>query len=445
MEQGRAIGHAPIVENEFVRERLRHYKIFPQGPVENPDKALLVSADNLPNPDETIRWLMAFDGSLQEVPVREAYPSTRVGYIQVAAVLVHLAEMLKQEQQNLIDPAVIRQVTREALHSIVMAGSNVCRSDMSSVKDSWRADVYEIFKGYSVEGIALLDTLRSLVEYSDKKGINGGVVIARCSASDSCNERNIEVPFDGRACPSCGGSLFPTDVLRVHEEVVEEHPNLTSLGRLMATLEQVTMMAYIQFLLSRQPRVLGSVGFILDGPLAVFGPPAWLHAPIISFLNDMQRKLTVQNLRLPLVVGIEKSGQFAEHAAAIADKLSPRQLMLLPDTYIYRHILTFRPAAGSLFGRDTYYGQKFFYKTAKGQMLTITVPKLATTVAEPYKPEHYPMLSNLLAVLDRIGTAVYGDAVIPVALAHSFAAIPLRTGSKVLTLLSKGLLGQTGP
>ena len=53
-------------------------------------------------------------------------------------------------------------------------------------------------------------------------------------------------------------------------------------------------------------------------------------------------------------------------------------------------------------------------------------------------------LASTLALLDRLGTSLYEDALIPVALAHSFASIPLRTGSKVLTLLSRELLGLAG-
>src|SRR5438128_7881898 len=140
MEQGRAIGHVPIVESEFVRERLRHYKILPNAPTEELDGGLLVDANDLSSPAGNVRWLMAFDGSLQEVAARERYPSTRVGYVQVAAVLVHLEEMLRQGGAYLVDPAVIRQVTQGALHSIVMPGSNVCRPDMPTVKDSWNAD-----------------------------------------------------------------------------------------------------------------------------------------------------------------------------------------------------------------------------------------------------------------------------------------------------------------
>jgi hypothetical protein len=313
---------------------------------------------------------------------------------------------------------------------------------MPTLKDSWRADVYEIFRDYSIEGVPLLSVYENLVGYSDKRGSQGGVTLPRCPAIESCTARDLEVPWQGTVCPICASPVFPTDTLRVHEEVLEEHQNLTALGRLMTSLEQLSMVGYLQFLLRRQPRVLGVVGFILDGPLALFGPQAWLHTPISSFVNDVYQVLRDQRLGLPLIVGIEKTGQFAEHASAIADRIPVRHLMMLPDTYIYRHIVTSRPVAGSTFGRDTYYGQKFFYKTATGQILTMTVPKPMDHLADPHRPDHYPMLSATIALLDKIGTAVYEDAVIPVALAHSFAAIPLRTGSRVLALLSRQLLGQ---
>ena len=50
-------------------------------------------------------------------------------------------------------------------------------------------------------------------------------------------------------------------------------------------------------------------------------------------------------------------------------------------------------------------------------------------------------LPATLWMLDKIGTSLYADAVIPVALAHAYASIPLKTGSRVLTLLSRQFLG----
>ena len=444
LESARSIGHVPIVENELIKERLRSWRIHAAQSDTQPHPALVVPADQLGTPGEPIRWVMSFDGSPQEVPVQEKYPSTRVGYVQIAAVLVNLRRMLGQETRPLVDPAVIRSAVHQSLSSMVLPCSNVCRPDLGTVKDSWRAEVFEIFRDYSVEDSGLLDVFMLLVSHSDKRSASGGVVLNRCSVSDACNARAIDVPRLGTTCPSCGGMLYPTDALRIHEEVLEEHPNLTALGRLMTCLEHIVMMACLSFLYQRQPRVLGYVGFILDGPLALFGPQAWLHTALLAYIHKVNGELTRNNLRCPVLLGVEKTGQFAEHAADIADHIPPRSVMMLPDEYIYDHILTFRPPAGSRFGRDTYYGQKFFYQTAQGQLLTITVPKIEEVVADEHHPAHYPCLPNTLALLDRVGTNLYEDALIPVALAHSFASIPLRIGSKVLAVLSRELLGQAG-
>jgi len=441
LERSRSTGHVPIVENELVKEKLRSFRVFTHQPAPEINSELIVNSNTLGTSGEPVRWVISFDGSPHEVAAREEYPSTRIGYIQVAGVLVHLEELLGQQNAHLVDPAVIHEATQEALHSMVLPGSNVCRPDMATVKDSWRAEVYDIFRDYSVEDIPLLDIYMLLVGKSDKQSPHGGVIVARCSATPDCSARDIEVPVEGVNCPSCGGRIFPTDALRIHEEVSEEHGNATALGRLMTVLEQITMVAYLHFLSQRQARIVGYVGFILDGPLALFGPQAWLHTAILAFIHDLYDTLSDQRLRIPVIVGIEKGGQFAEHAAAIDGRIPRQHIMPLSDDYIYQHILTFRSSSNSAFGRDTYYGQKFFYKTAQGQMLTITIPKPAGPVNDPHDPTHYPILPDTLALLDRIGTSLYKDAVIPVALAHSYASIPLRTGSKVLTLLSRELLG----
>ena len=88
---------------------------------------------------------------------------------------------------------------------------------MPTVKDSWRAEVYDIFREYRIEDRSPLDVFMLLVSFSDKRSA-GGVILARCAADETCLARDIEVPRDGRECPGCGGLLYPTDALRVHEE-----------------------------------------------------------------------------------------------------------------------------------------------------------------------------------------------------------------------------------
>lgn len=441
-ERSRSIGHVPITENELIKESLRSFRIYNGQENLEIDSSLLISANTLGTTETSIRWVFSFDGSPQEVVTKKAFPSTRIGYVQIAGILVNLEQILNQGREHLVDPAIVRTATQEALYSIVLPGANVCRVDMPTVKDSWRAQIFDIFQSYTVEGTSLLNIFKLLVEHSNKNSRNNGVILARCSASNSCSSRDIDVPFTGTVCPSCGGQLFPTDALRVHEEVSEEQKNEAALNRLMSCLEHITMVGYLYFLCQRQPRTLGSVSCIMDGPLAIFGPQAWLHAPILRFLHELQESLTQKRLKPPLIIGIEKGGQFAEYAAAIKQHIPPQNLMLLPDDYIYQHILASRPLSNSIYGYETYYGQKFFYKTATGQLLTITVPKLSQTVNDPHNPIYYQFLPDSLALLDRIGTALYKDAVIPVALAHSYASIPLKTGSRVLTLLSKDFLAQ---
>jgi len=444
-ERARRLGHVPIVESEFVKSRLQSYRIYGDETVKDVADDLLIPAEALPESGSNAKWALSFDGSSQEVAVKEEYPSTRVGYVQIAGVLVYLQEMRSQSQQVLVDPAVIRNASQESLLSIVMPSSNVCREGIDTVRDSWRIEMFELFRDYKVEGQPILDLYLRLLELGGRTSSLDEVILARCSNRKDCSATNIMVPKAGTTCPQCGGMLFPTDSLRIHEETQELNTNMTALGRLRGALEHIVMLCYLSYLFERRPRVLSSVAFIIDGPLALFGPQAPLKRAILAYLQFVAQELGRKNCNPPLILGIEKGGQFAEHASRIADYVPTRTLMRLPDNYIFQRILTTRTPTSSAFGEDTYYGRKFFYKSAKGQMLTITVPCLDKTLLNRYQPDDpacYTMLPSTLALLDEIGTKLYEDAVIPVALAHSFASIPLKTGSKVLALLSREFLSQ---
>jgi len=445
-EQARRLGHVPIVESEFVKERLESYRVYNDATVGHVADNLLISAEDLPDSGPSVKWALSFDGSSQEVAVNEEYPSTRVCYLQVAGVLVYLQEMRSQSRQTFVDPLAIRNACQESLLSIVLPSSNVCREGIDTVRDSWRVELFEMFRDYNVEGQPLLDLCLQLLKLGGRTSQSGSeVILHRCSASKDCSTMDIAVPRTGGVCPQCGGMLLPTDALRIHEEVRDLNTNMTALGRLRDVLEHIIMLCYLNYLFERQPRVLSSVAFIMDGPLALFGPQAPLKRAIVSYLRFVARELRQGNYRPPVIVGIEKGGQFAEHAAQITNYIPERTLMRLPDSYIFERILTTRSSGSSAFGKDTYYGRKFFYKSATGQLLTITVPCLDSGLLDRHSPEDpacYTTLPSTLALLDEIGTKLYEDAVIPIALAHNFAAIPLKTGSKVLTLLSREFLGQ---
>jgi hypothetical protein len=190
--------------------------------------------------------------------------------------------------------------------------------------------------------------------------------------------------------------------------------------------------------------MLPECAFIVDGPLARFGETAPLRLGLLGVWRHIALRLTESGLGLPVVVGIEKTGYAADHLRALRKRIPDGTLMRLPDSYLRDQLKTTS-------WKETYYGRKFFYASNVGQELVITVPPL-TTDWSPYPsdadtdrsdPAYYPTLERTLALLDDIGTQLYENALIPVALAHSFAAYPLATSTQVLRLLTEQTLGRT--
>jgi hypothetical protein len=227
------------------------------------------------------------------------------------------------------------------------------------------------------------------------------------------------------------GSLI--DVLRADEVFNDQGSNLEACGRVMAVAERLISIALMIRVLQRRPSALGSMAFITDGPLALFGQPAKLKRPLLRLLQTITLQLADEGLPAPVTVGIEKSGKFYDHGVAIADQIPERHLMLPDDDYIKRWITNPKGP----FGKDTYYGKHFFYRSAAGAIFTVSVPPLRTLGEEPHTvddPAAFPTLRATCELLDRIGTRLYANATIPVVLAHDHAAYPLETAGHVLKL-----------
>ena len=123
--------------------------------------------------------------------------------------------------------------------------------------------------------------------------------------------------------------------------------------------------------------MLGEVLFIMDRPLAFFGQTANMHQPMRRMLNyfaavpDLHESGATGGIKL---VGVEKSGAFAEHADAIRDSIPPGHAIILGNDYIYRYITPGAGDANEPFGRTSYYGSKVIYKATDGNMYVLTLP-----------------------------------------------------------------------
>lgn len=101
------------------------------------------------------------------------------------------------------------------------------------------------------------------------------------------------------------------------------------------------------------------------------------------------------------------------------------------------------------YGKETYWGRKFIYRSRDGRIVVPTVmpaagPAYGTGGGQP-GPDGYTTLPAILDVIDRTGSSMYRDGIIPVAAAHGKAAFPIGIGTDVLRLVAKRKLGLDRP
>lgn len=437
-EHASSLGHVPTVAHPLVQETLGRYRMPATrakdvGAIEES----LRDPRDFDQQAEPIRWTIATDSSPFEHEVDPQFPSTRVLFMQMAAVIVDL-EKMREREGPFADPVAIREAQQSSVMAGVLPSSNLTRSDGTAPKRAFREEVDSLFRSSSVEGRSLLEALLEVeAEREDVEVPPGELVMARCPACGGSigdpGAAFVTVGSGGRACPHCGEALMATDALRVHETFNEHGSNQEACSRVLSVAERLISLTLLGHLQERRPSALGQMAFITDGPLALFGEVAPIKRPLLRRLQRIATEQRSSAFGLPVLVGIEKGGMFAEHAAAIRPHIPEGMLMVPSEDYVQRYI-TFR---GSPHGADTYYGRHFFYRARNGSIFTITVPPLGRLGASPidrFELEDYPTLRASCEMLDRIGTRLYENATIPVALAHRYAAYPLTSAGRVLKL-----------
>jgi hypothetical protein len=191
---------------------------------------------------------------------------------------------------------------------------------------------------------------------------------------------------------------------------------------------------------------LKQIAFFVDGPLAVFGPPAWLSAAIQKELQRINAKFREASGTDLIIVGIEKSGNFVVHFEDLdkredgSQHFTPRSYFLPTDTYIKQRVIF--SDSPKRYGTDTYFGRKFFYKAASGARIVASIPFLTQDQdrLDTDEPSAFPQFGTVCELLDKLVTSQFANALAPLVSAHAQAAIPLHLGQKVLKQLAQALI-----
>jgi NurA domain len=405
--------------------------------------------------------VIALDGSYYEASIDERLPSTKIGYVKVGAILIQLADFQALREGAFVDPFKVARLkeNNDAL-TFSLPSANIRSSGRATVVEAFRAVIDERLGSDRTRFVptdsatSLKATLFELASHR-KHGTNDStkLVLHRCPGT-SCSAENLIV-YDQNAaqkCSSCGGELFAADCLRLYEEVSEFQSNQVPMSRFMMLLEHMLPVHYCRYLLKVAPQLLSETAFFIDGPLALFGTAAWLHASVLSYLAYVNKRLVEMGLKPTLVIGLQKTGQAVDHAMMISKFVPNDRLLAIDDDYRYQYILAGREASANGFGGETYYGQDFIYRTPTGRTFVFGLPYPFATKAEvknftdeKVKFAHYTELSRALALIKHFETDLYQNAVIPIALAHRYTAISLMPGGRVLDVMTKAALDAKAP
>jgi len=434
-----------IAETERVQQLLRRAQVYTPGASE---PAIIPSSP--PAAEESLpEFIVAIDGSSQEVAVKTGYPGAQVGYLTVASVLLDLGAIDRLDAERPADPVAFRKTEDAATIDAALPGSNVVTRTHKSAKVAFREELYEVLHNGIVDAqdcVPLLDTYEALLARKPttrlqscpygELGCEDSFVISRGLSTCSCAERR---------------AIWSTDALRIHERFHDSGTNGEAFGEVMQVWERILLIHLLRAferrgLLAQVPRL----AFFVDGPLALFGHPAWLSAAISAELQRINREVRKLSGRDLVIVGVEKTGTFVTHFDEVdqteepgVERFGPGSYFLPTDHYIKQRIIY--SDSPKRYGEDTYFGRKFFYKTKSGARIVASIPFLEPSqdTLDSDDVRLYPSFATVCALLDKLVSCRYPNALVPLVSAHAQAAIPLHLGAKVLEQLARALMQES--
>ncbi len=403
-------------------------------------------------------FVIATDGSTYESSIDDRLPSTKIGYIKIGAVLIDLEEYGDLRVGSFVDPFRVAalQNNNSAL-TFSIPSANIRWHGKATVRDSFRAWVDQQFSAIATRfrpddpSTSLRATLFHLASRRPGEMNTGDPHRLKIHRCPGCSHGPFEVSdtLDQQHCPHCGIEVYPTDCLRLWEEVAEYQSNQAVMSRLMLVLEHLIPFHYIRYFYETAHLLLSGIAFFVDGPLAIFGTAAWLHRSFMIYLDEINQRLARRNCEPLMIIGLQKTGQIVDHVNLIERFVPNNRLFSIDDEYRYQYILAGREAAHNGFGYETYYGQDFIYKTPTGRNFVFGLPYPYKSKDEPgvdfisekTRLEVYPQLPQAIHLINALESDLYRNAVVPIALAHKYTAISLQPGGKVLDLLTRKALG----
>ncbi|MFF1460546.1 hypothetical protein [Streptomyces sp. NPDC058330] len=456
MERASKISHTNIIASQEVKDLLAECTI-PRPADTETVQAMLERVPTSGN--QTIKYVIAVDGSFREALVRDEFPSATVTFFAFGPLIFKLEDLRQLDRETFIAPEDLAKLKKIQRFQLALPTRNISRSGLG-LQDSIRLTLHE-FLARRIEGDkSLYDTLRWLIFRRWVNNPDARRTLRHCpnEAVNGCNREEIELTADTpyrSECTHCAGPIYLADILRLHELVDDEQGASRSTSYLLSALETLALVHVIHALWEMKPILLRDFLFIKDGPLALFGQVFTLTEPLRDLANflaerpdpaDRSKVVPILN-----VVGLEKSGSFVEHAVHIEKSLGKALsearaegdfagvVLPLSKEYIYKYVVPGDPGGTITYGQNTYWGGKMIFKAKDGSTYVATVPTLGGHNPAP-RFEDYINLTDVLAAVSELRCSMYDNALIPVALANRLVSLSEVPSSRILENFARGTI-----
>lgn len=423
-ERASKTSHTNIINDTAVQSFLSKCKIPPyHEEIDDKDIELLMLEEPTKNP---IKNIITIDGGYTNVFVKEDFPSSTIAFFQFGALFFKHQDLLDLKEKPFIDPEDFSKLQNIQRIKLVVPTKGIALDGEIDFVSSVRRTIYEFFISQP-ERNGFMDALKWLIfeEYSssDNSKIWHLATCPHCSVGVDIQRKNVQSDYT-ITCPHCGGKIYLTDILRLHEVIDNELGAGGILGYLTTAVEQIIIVYLIKQMLNIRPSLLSQTLFVKDGPLAFFGQTANLHKPmrkLMTFLN--------QNHSIYLV-GLEKSGSFVEHAVQASKKMLPKQMLLLGNSYIYKYIIPGNGRDNEPYAISSYYGHKVIFKSEHNNVYVATIPNVQAMV-EPQISD-YININEILYNITALKCDLYYNSLVPVVMANKLVSLADHPSSDLL-------------
>ena len=398
--------------------------------------------------------IIAIASDYYEAKVRDDIPFTNVGYIKVVNFLLKKNSFISLTNNKFLDPFEVAKIQKDKeAYTFVLPSSNILYKNEKSVMDSFRLKLFETFKEYKSDKSrtsTLLETLFYLNSF--RKGENKDEI--KLSKCPSCGHENlviIKTEVD-QFCPNCHAQIYPTDVLRVWEEVKEDSvSNISPLTRLNNAIKHILLAHTLRMIKEINPNnyrsLLSDIVFVIRGSLAVYGTPAWIHGSLQKIIYDFNKDLSENHFSKLMIVGMIENSSVLSYANFLNRHIGNSSILCVSDEFRNNYIDYNKTESSTTFGNETFYGQDFIYKNDKGRIKVFQIPytfrdksNLQAFKIEKSNLENYADLNKYIKFLDDFDCDMFTNSIIPSVLSKKYSMISMQPGSGMINLISKKLI-----